>query len=256
MHLILAYLKFLLRSENEHGVHSPFVFGLVTRCFYDKKDKPSYLTLRDIRSRLLQNDQWIIQEDLGAGSRVFPRKGRKISTMAREAGITSSRAKLLNRLTHYLDIRNALELGTSLGMGSAAIALNEGVRVTTVEGCPTTAAVAQDMFMAYELDQVDLIVGEFSEVLGNLPEKEKFGLVLIDGNHRRTATVDYFLRLLPHTHNDSVMIFDDIHWSSEMEQAWAEICAHPRVKVSIDTFRWGLVFFRREQHKEHFTIRL
>ena len=31
---------------------------------------------------------------------------------------------------------------------------------------------------------------------------------------------------------------------------------HPEVKVTIDLFQWGMVFFRREQEKEHFTIRV
>lgn len=40
---IKSYLKFLWNSKNEHGVHSPFVFLLVTKCFYDKTEmKPYY----------------------------------------------------------------------------------------------------------------------------------------------------------------------------------------------------------------------
>jgi hypothetical protein len=41
-----------------------------------------------------------------------------------------------------------------------------------------------------------------------------------------------------------------------METAWEMIKKHPKVTVTIDTFQWGLVFFRREQHKEHFIIRV
>jgi hypothetical protein len=41
-----------------------------------------------------------------------------------------------------------------------------------------------------------------------------------------------------------------------MEAAWEEIKTHPEVRVSIDTFFLGLVFFRKEQVKQHFTIRL
>jgi hypothetical protein len=34
-HIVKSYLKFLLLSKNEHGVHSPFVYDLVTKCFFD-----------------------------------------------------------------------------------------------------------------------------------------------------------------------------------------------------------------------------
>ncbi|MBU3011921.1 hypothetical protein KO506_10945 [Polaribacter vadi] len=34
-----SYLKFLLKSTNQHGVHSPFVFDFVTKGLYQKKNK-------------------------------------------------------------------------------------------------------------------------------------------------------------------------------------------------------------------------
>jgi hypothetical protein len=41
-----------------------------------------------------------------------------------------------------------------------------------------------------------------------------------------------------------------------MEDAWEEIKAHPKVTVTIDTFQWGIVFFRKEQRKEDFFVRV
>ena len=73
---------------------------------------------------------------------------------------------------------------------------------------------------------------------------------------RKKATLNYFKKLLPTAHNDSVFIFDDIHWSEGMQDAWEEIKKHPKVRVTIDTFQWGLVFFRQEQVKQDFIIRV
>jgi len=84
---------------------------------------------------------------------------------------------------------------------------------------------------------------------------QSYSLIYFDGNHSKQATLDYFELLLPTITNDSVWIFDDIHWSTGMEEAWEIIKSHPKVKVTIDTFQWGIVFFRSEQEKEHFTIR-
>jgi hypothetical protein len=41
-----------------------------------------------------------------------------------------------------------------------------------------------------------------------------------------------------------------------MEEAWNIIKEHSLVTVTIDVFQWGIVFFRREQPKEHFIIRV
>jgi hypothetical protein len=50
---------------------------------------------------------------------------------------------------------------------------------------------------------------------------------------------------LPHLNEHSVVVFDDIHWSKEMEQAWYEIQQNNMVTLSIDLFFVGLVFFKK-----------
>jgi len=44
-------------------------------------------------------------------------------------------------------------------------------------------------------------------------------LIYVDGNHRYAPTVEYFHQFLPFLGNDDILIFDDIHWSQEMEKA-------------------------------------
>ena len=97
---------------------------------------------------------------------------------------------------------------------------------------------------------------EFNSFLTNsqLPTSN-FQLIYFDGNHSKAATLNYFEFLLPTITNETVWIFDDIHWSQEMEEAWEIIKNNPKVTVTIDTFQWGIVFFRTEQEKEHFVIR-
>lgn len=254
---IKSYLKFLWNSKNEHGVHSPFVFSLLTKCFYDKKDKPEYLILKNYRKLLLENKNFIEVTDFGAGSKVFKSNKRKISKIAKTAGISKKRAELLFRVTHYFQPKHILEIGTSLGLATSALALgNPKAKITTLEGCPETANQCQLQMQKFNLNNVENIISEFELYLNNLkPETLNFELIYFDGNHSKKATLTYFELLLPTIHNDSVWIFDDIHWSSGMEEAWEIIKEHPKVTVTIDTFQWGFVFFRREQEKEHFVIR-
>jgi hypothetical protein len=68
--------------------------------------------------------------------------------------------------------------------------------------------------------------------------------------------MEYFKLLLSKVNEQSILIFDDIYWSSEMEQAWDEIKKHEAVTLTIDLFNIGIVFFRKEsKQKQHFTIR-
>ncbi|SHM60484.1 O-methyltransferase [Flavobacterium chilense] len=254
---IQSYLKFLWNSKNEHGVHSPFVFNLLTKCFYDKKSKPEYSILKNYRKSLIENNDFIEVIDFGAGSKVFKSNKRQISKIAKTAGISPKRAELLFRVTHYFKPDCILEIGTSLGLATSAMALgNTNAKVITLEGCPNTGNQCQLELQKFNLNNVESVISEFESFLvsENL-QSATYNLIYFDGNHSKKATLAYFELLLPTINNDSVWIFDDIHWSPEMEEAWEIIKKHPKVKVTIDTFQWGFVFFRYEQEKEHFVIR-
>ncbi len=263
---IKSYLKFLWNSKNEHAVHSPFVFNLITKCFYDKESKAEYTILKNYRNSLLENDKTIEVTDFGAGSKVFKSNTRQISKIARTAGISQKRAELLFRITNYFQAESILEIGTSLGLATSALALGSqtmGTKatITTLEGCPETANQCQLQLQKININNVHCVVTEFETYFNNqeLQLKTATGnwqLIYFDGNHSKTATLRYFELLLPTISNETIWIFDDIHWSSEMAEAWEIIKEHPKVTVTIDTFQWGIVFFRREQPKEHFVIRV
>lgn len=255
IYTLKKYLQFLLRSTNQHGVHSPFVFKFVTRCLYDNSKHEEYKKLYNYREGLLNSDEVIQVTDYGAGSRIFKSEKRKISAIAKHAGATRGRMKLLYRLVYYFRPAQILELGASVGLATYSLALPESGQVASVEGCPATAAVAKKQLGDYGLTDVKIQISDFSKALQELGS-EKFDLVYFDGNHSKEATLSYFERLLPTAKNDSVWIFDDIYWSPEMTEAWEVIKQHPSVRVTVDCFWLGFVFFRIEQEKEHFKIRL
>ena len=252
---IKSYLKFLLRSTNQHGIHSPFVYNLVAKCFYDTTKYEAYTTLNNYRKRVFSNNDTINITDFGAGSRVFKSNERSISKIARHSGISKKKQQLLFRLVSYFNVEKSLELGTSLGLATSALALgNPNGTVDTVEGCENTAAVAKTLFTRFQLNNINLEQATFDAFLKSYTETPT--LIYIDGNHSKKNTINYFNFFVEKLKNDSFIIFDDIYWSQEMTQAWHYIKDHPKVSVSIDTFYWGIVFFRIEQEKQHFTIRL
>lgn len=254
--LIIAYIKFWLRSTNQHGVQSPFVYSLVTKCFYSKKKHNAYSKLKNYKKALLKNQQTIEVTDLGAGSQTTKSNTRIISKIAKNAGTTNHRAKLFYRLVNYFQFQNILELGTSMGIATHAMHLgNPNAQITTIEGCPNISAFTKQSFKNFNLKNIKVLTGDFKKVIEPLTEN-KYNLIYFDGNHQKEATLNYFETLLPTATNDSVFIFDDIYWSKQMTEAWEIIKQHPQVTVTIDTFFWGIVFFRKEQAKEHFTIRL
>ncbi len=252
---INQYIKFLLKSSNQHGVHSPFVYNLITKCFYDKTKHEAYQNILNYKKALLKNSNTVKVTDLGAGSQVMKLKERTVSNIAKNAGSTNKRSKLLYRLTNYFNSKHILEIGTSLGISTQALHLgNTEAKITTIEGCVNTSNIAENSFKSNQLKNIHLITGDFNDEIKKLTSNT-YDLIFFDGNHKKEPTLLYFETLLKTTHNDSVFIFDDIYWSKGMSEAWETIKKHPKVTVTIDTFYWGFVFFRKEQLKEHFVIR-
>lgn len=166
-------------------MHSPFVFDLVTKCFYDKTKFPEYFHLKN----------------------------------------NSKKNKLFFRVLRYFQPKTILKIGNS----------NE---------------IETNMFSS-EITSIE----EFQK--NKISKNDNaYDLVYFNKNQSQKSTLEYFEILLPTVTNDSVWIINDIHESIENENTWEIIKNDPKIKVTIDTFDFGMVFFRAEQEKEHFVIRV
>ncbi len=251
------YFKHLITAKSRHGTHSPFVYKLVDEVIYDFSTKKVYEEIEAHRKKLLNDDKVITVTDLGAGSVLNKNRKKKVSEIARNALKRPRLAQLIYRLAQNQHPQNMIELGTCLGITSAYLShANPNGAVLTIEGCPETAAVAQQNFADLNLKNVELNIGNFNELLPQaIKNSEKLDFVYVDGNHTKEATLNYFNWCLPKIHDETLLIFDDIYWSEGMKAAWQEIKSHPQVTVTVDLFWIGLVYFRKGQVKENFKIR-
>lgn len=256
----LKYLHYYFTAQNGkgHGIHSPFVFDFVINVLNDPKKYYAYEQVEDMRDELLRDRHVIEVEDMGAGSTVSKTRQRRIGDIARYAAKPKKFGQLLFRIVNYYQPSTIIELGTSLGITTAYLATaNTALPVITLEGASSVAEEAGNNFAALGLQNVRVIEGNFDHTLTKVMDiVSEVGLVFIDGNHRKEPTLRYFHQLLEKVNADSILIFDDIHWSEEMEDAWAGIKDHSAVTATIDLFFIGIVFFRKEfKEKQHFVIR-
>ncbi|OGX88430.1 SAM-dependent methyltransferase [Hymenobacter lapidarius] len=256
---LLAYLRFWLRSGNAHGLHSPFVFGLYTSVVRHTGRYGAYEALEARRQELLASPTTISVTDFGAGSHTDAGAQRGVAAIARTAAKPPHLAQLLFRLVNYFRPATILELGTSLGLTTAYLAAADSrSRVVTLEGCPNVAAVARETFSRLHLGNVEVVEGNIDDTLAPTLSAltAPLDFAFFDGNHRYEPTLRYFEQCLAHRRDESVFVFDDIHWSADMERAWEVIKAHSDVTITVDLFYIGLVFFRTGQPKQHFSLRV
>jgi predicted O-methyltransferase YrrM len=259
--IAFKYLHYLLTAANGqgHGIHSPFVFSLVKEVLNASQKEPVFKHIESIRKRLLKDDSVLEVEDYGAGSVTGATKYRKVKEIAHASLKSPKYARLLFHLVKFSQANLVIELGTSLGISTSYLAAAaSGGKVYSFEGASSVMNMAERHFDELELSHVELIQGSFDQ---NLPDfinglSCSPDLVFIDGHHTYEATIRYFSLLLTKSNEDTIFVFDDIHWSSGMEKAWQEIKQHPQVTLTIDLFFMGIVFFRKSQlTKQHFTVR-
>lgn len=258
--LAFKYLHCFFTASNGkgHGVHSPFVFDFITSVLNDNRTFYAYGQVELLRSELLSSNTIVTIEDFGAGSTVHKTNQRKVGSIARAAVKPPKFGQLMFRMVDYYKANTIVELGTSLGVTTAYLASgNLKGHVYTFEGAREVAKIARQNFEALSLNNIQVIEGNFDETLKKwLPNISTIDFAFVDGNHRKGPTIQYFEQLLLKATEHSVFIFDDIHWSEGMEEAWRHIQQHPAVTLTIDLFFIGLVFFRKEQKvKQNFSVR-
>lgn len=239
-------------------MHSPFVFDFILHVLNNRKDYAAPKEVEALRKQLKKNNEVLEIHDLGAGSRLATSNQKTVGQIAQAALKPRKYAQLLFRLVKHYQPQNVLELGTSLGLTTAYLAAaNPEATITTIEGSESIAQKAKEGWQQLGCRNIRSITGNFDDVLPDiLPSLPALDLIYIDGNHRYEPTIRYFQQLLPKLHEYSIVVFDDIHWSLEMEQAWEAMKRHPQVQYTIDIFFLGFVFFRKEfKVKQHFSIR-
>ena len=250
-----SYFKFLINSTNSYGVHSPFVFNLITQCLNNNTQQNSldYLNFKKHKKQLLKNKSIINITDFGSGSKHFKSNQRRVSDIVKYAGITNKKAYLLHKIITYYKPKSVLEIGTSVGLATYIFASNLNSKIITLEGCQETLQVAKKYLSKF--NNINFVLGNFDNTLPKITHKENFDLIYFDGNHTEEATLNYFNICLEARHNKSLFVFDDIYLNKPMQTAWQKIIKHSEVSVSIDTYYLGFIFFRKEQNKQHFIIR-
>ncbi len=245
-----AYLHHRLKSfrnRNGFGIHSPFAFNLIYNII-NPKEKYAYYCYENIeyqRQKLL-HDNRKIKPDNG--------KTKTIKQIARIALSPVQDIQQIFRLVQFVKPNNIIEMGTSLGIGTAYLAsFNSQIPIISIDHNSDVQKIAQSITEQLKINNVTYVSKDFDEALDSiLKEHTSLDFIFIDGNHKGDAIQHYYKRLKTHIHNRSVIIFHDIHWSKDMNTAWQDIFNDSDVTVSIECYNMGILFFNKELNKQHF----
>lgn len=255
----LKYLKyiFLARHRKGHGIHSPFIYNLVSKVFRNKTDSDVVCTIEKVRKKMISDQRSIKVNDLGSWKDKRTTKIRKVSDIARYSPVPTKYGQLLSNLAFEFGQPVIVELGTSFGISTMYLASGSPESVVyTIEGSEEIVEIANSNFNEAGLKNIITLTGSFDEMLPFVFKNgAKPGLVFIDGDHRKEPVLRYFGKIAEASDNNTVIVIDDIYYSKEMEEAWNEIKINEKVMVAVDIFRMGIVFFRKGITKQNYIVR-
>ena len=227
-----------------YDVHSPFMYNFIKDVLDTKQEYYAFEDIENIRSRMSKMSREVEFKDFGAGSKSLPVSSRKVKDIATKSATNNKDGRILFNTAIHLGAKNIIELGTSLGLGTAYLASANGHSVVnTIEGDPASAYIAERNFELLGLKNVKLHRGIFNEILPSLlKNNEDVDLAFIDGDHNYENTLNYFNILKEGMSEKGIIIMDDIYWSKGMNLAWIKIIKDRKVTASLNIFSKGFIF--------------
>ena len=218
-----------------YGVHSPFVFELITNVIEERKYYYCYMQLQTVRLQILQR-----KDEIMVGHRK-----RTIKKALKKYGYTESEHRLLFRLTNRFQPKNIYVVGSDFGLTPLYLtAYSTNSACIAVEPDSTTASIAKEYVNKYATASIDVLTS-----INEIPDSLDF-IVCGAFPEKYTFSVQTFESYLPRIHERSMIVIAGINASSSNRKVWKAICAHPKVTVTIDLYRLGIVFFNPKLHRQ------
>ncbi len=236
---------FNARHRKGHGIHSPFLFRLITQVIENRGFYSAYSLLKsadeNVRNMVRILD---VKAFLGEGN---PGKGLKNSDFKRLHLLPSRFDRLLFRLVNDFTPREIAFYGSTFGVTLLALALADR-RISL------NARVENDHFRSfcrrlievYEVGNIRLT--EFGEI-------GTADFVVIQNPLDPESCNQVLTTVLGQTGYQGVVVICGIHTSAAMEDIWVDHKSNPTVRVSLDLFEIGIFICLQGLQKEEFVLR-
>ncbi len=212
-------LFYKVRHHRGHGIHSPFVFGLITKVIEEKR--PYYL---------YQDIQNILDDS--------PEITKKVTKYS-----------LLNfRIINYFNAKNIIELGSGYGLNTLFLtAPLSGSKCIVVEKSARRKIIAENLYKKWNRN---IIVHE--NLVSDI--KEKQDCIYINLNYYEASYEEFISQLLPLVSENSFIIIKGIRTKKHHQTLWRKLKILKEVTVSLDLYNMGILFFNTKYHKRNYRI--
>ncbi|MEO6190286.1 MAG: class I SAM-dependent methyltransferase [Saprospiraceae bacterium] len=248
---IRSLIEYYLKSDTIYRLHAPSFYNLAQTVFEKKDYYYDFDILHNIYYEVINNKDCIHPNPF-ADQRNQSHKS--IGDFALRALHNPKELQKLYKLVRWFKPKSILELGGCMGVSSLCLRLaSYNAEIISIEGNEQFVEVAKNNSQNQILKPIKFIHSLFEPALETLLDK-KFDMVILDGDHSYDATITLINKLLPLLEENSMILMDDIHWSSGMYKAWKEIKRNKRFSSSLEALRWGLLFTNKSLTPIHYSL--
>lgn len=247
----LLYRK--IRHRRGDGVHSPFVFNLITKVIRERAVYYCFQEIEALRKELLQSKETILCPDRRHKGK-FCRT--TVAAAVKREAVRPKYGALLFRLTNRFRSKSILQIGSSLGLSTLYLTLYApALKCVSLERVPAFASIAGQLYSRAARTAIDVRIGDYKELLpGILREMGTVDFLFLNGRREQEDMLWLFTACLPYLTDDAVLVCEGIKSSRAMRCFWKEVCRHPEVTVTLDLFAAGIVFFDKKLYKRNYTV--
>jgi hypothetical protein len=244
----LNYLK-KARHRHGHGIHSPFLFRLITEVIENKTRLPEYNILRNERdqlSHLIKRKSAEVEIQTLRDS-IFNLSGRKNLFKATELPLRYGR--LIFRLITEFKPKSISCYGPSFGMNLLYLALpDKSTPVDFFQSDNYLCKSCQTVLQNEGVQNVSFVHNE--ELIDHSAEFIFMNLAFLPDE-----TGKLIKAITAAQGENDVLIIRGIHESKQMEAIWKELIKDNKVRISLDLYEIGIILFQKKLQKEHFILR-
>lgn len=242
-----------LRYQGGFGIHSPFVYNLITKVIEIPCEYYRYYDIELIRKELLFRDTPLAYPDR---KKVMQVKKSPLGFVVKREAIGPKDGALLFRLTNYLKPKNILQIGTNMGISTLYLTTYApNLNCISLENIPQFASVIQISFEKGARCPIDLRVGNYRitlpEALVKMPHPD---FVFFNTRYEQTDNEWIFETCLKQITDKTIFVFCGIRANTSMRSLWRRVCDCTEVSVSMDLHTMGIAFFDKKLHKKNYIV--
>lgn len=213
-------ILYKIRHHRGHGIHSPFVFNLITKVIEEKTP-------------------YHIYDDIELILKGMPLKQNELNKTN----------KLLFKLVNYFGSKRVLEIGSGYGINSLCLtAPSKDIKCISIEYSEKKYSLATEIYKKWDR-KISLVS---TTELPEITEKQDCIFIDLSNCNNLPPNLNQYLSRL--SYNKTFIIIKGIRTNKRHQMLWKSIKDMESRTVALDLFNIGIVFFDTSLYRWNYKI--